>query len=450
MAHSLINKVQSAVQQSWSEHCSDHFKLTVALSGGVDSVVLLHALIALQDKLPKLKLTAIHVHHGLQDEADDWVVFCRQLCGVSRIRLQVVYATVDAAKLGVEAAARQERYRAYEQSKSSIIALAQHQDDQDETLLLAMLRGGSIAALAAMPTLRPLNSKQFIWRPLLSFSKAQLLSYAKEAQLDFVTDPSNHNTDYLRNWVRNEWLPSLALRLPHYSSHLHNTISHCQDALRLQQEIEAEDLAMVMQSGVFDLLLWCKLSETRRNIVLLAYIKQLGYGSFSQAQFREFTKILFKNPHKYVKMKMSFIVVFAYQGRLWFHDCDWLQKIMQTNQMTCVFDGVLPKSMQDIGFTVKCQSVGIHKDILQEGCFIRAATPNDKIHLPFGHKSVFKFLQEQRVPPHLRGGWPIVVTTQQACVAICNGPVAVDFQQRGGLCLKNSQLQSFMLNAMPD
>ena len=136
--------------KTWSEQRSGHFHLEVALSGGVDSVVLLHVLLQLQDRL-NCDISAVHVNHQLQAPADGWVVFCQKLCEQWQVPLRVVVVDVEnTQQLGVEAAARKARYRVFADSTADAVVLAHHGDDQVETAMLALHRGGGLRAMAAM------------------------------------------------------------------------------------------------------------------------------------------------------------------------------------------------------------------------------------------------------------------------------------------------------------
>ncbi|MBP5789097.1 MAG: tRNA(Ile)-lysidine synthetase, partial [Neisseriaceae bacterium] len=100
----LANKLFNAVHHSWSAHCADHFSCEVALSGGVDSVVLLHLLWRLREKNPAFDLSAMHIHHGLQAVADEWIIFCENLCRKLKIPLTIQKVKVDKESgLGIEA-----------------------------------------------------------------------------------------------------------------------------------------------------------------------------------------------------------------------------------------------------------------------------------------------------------------------------------------------------------
>ena len=130
----LTNKLFSIVESFWSALSADRFSCEVALSGGVDSVVLLHLLKCLRAVYPDLDLSAIHIHHGLQAIADEWVVFCQNLCDKWQIPLTIQKVTVNQQSgLGVEAAARQARYQAFSGSLKKVVALAHHQNDQMES-----------------------------------------------------------------------------------------------------------------------------------------------------------------------------------------------------------------------------------------------------------------------------------------------------------------------------
>ena len=148
----------------------DGCTVTVGLSGGLDSVVLLHMLACLREELG-LNVHALHVHHGLSRNADDWLGFCTRLCQEWNVPFRSVKVEVKKDGLGIEAAARKARYQAFSDDPSGIIALAHHQDDQIETFMLAAVRGGGIKALAAMPQWRKLDEETQIWRPLLTFSR---------------------------------------------------------------------------------------------------------------------------------------------------------------------------------------------------------------------------------------------------------------------------------------
>ena len=128
--------------------------ILIGLSGGVDSVVLLHLLHKLASRFT-WQLSAVHVHHGISQHADKWAEFCVELCARHHIPLHVEH--VDIAPLraahGIEAAARKLRHAAFATQPCDFVALAHHADDQAETLLLQLLRGAGVRGASAMPVL---------------------------------------------------------------------------------------------------------------------------------------------------------------------------------------------------------------------------------------------------------------------------------------------------------
>ncbi|MTD33842.1 tRNA lysidine(34) synthetase TilS [Paludibacterium sp. dN 18-1] len=155
----------------------------VALSGGLDSTVLLHLLCLARLQLPDISLGAVHVHHGLSPRADSWAEHCQSLCANWDVPLRVERVCVETSGgQSLEAEARCLRYQAFDRSAAKVIVLAHHQDDQAETVMLQALRGGGVKAMAAMAGLHRRGAK-WLWRPLLSVSRSQLEDYAREHTL---------------------------------------------------------------------------------------------------------------------------------------------------------------------------------------------------------------------------------------------------------------------------
>ena len=200
----------------------------VGLSGGADSVCLLHFLQYLA-KEKHFALAAVHVNHGLRGraaKADE--NFCRDLCQTLKIELFV--KKVDAKKvaqkynLSPEHGARKARYAAYTQVAkkwgATKLALGHHLDDLAETFLLNLLRGTHVQGLAGIPLRRPLCKGVAIVRPLLCVTRGQVETYIAQNKLSFVTDQTNFDDVYRRNWVRNTLLPLLETKQPQIREHL--------------------------------------------------------------------------------------------------------------------------------------------------------------------------------------------------------------------------------------
>jgi tRNA(Ile)-lysidine synthase len=186
----------------------------IGFSGGLDSHVLLHACAGLREQYPHLAFRALHIDHGLQAVAAAWAEHCRAVCASLAIPFAVEYLQLQIpAGESVEAVARTARYAAFSEylQAGEMLLTAHHQNDQAETVLLHLLRGGGVNGLAAMPEVRPL-AHGFLGRPLLACSREELAVYAEQHRLNVIDDPSNQDSRFDRNFLRNEVMPLLQQR----------------------------------------------------------------------------------------------------------------------------------------------------------------------------------------------------------------------------------------------
>lgn len=212
--------------------------IVVALSGGLDSVVLLHYLHAHYSK----NLRAIHINHHLSKSCFKWGEFCKNLCK----NLNIDYLNIDISienKANIEENARKKRYQmlADNLAKNDILCTAHHQNDQAETLLLQLFRGAGVAGLAAMPASKPLGDG-IHYRPFLDIEKSELLKYAKQNQLDWVEDDSNTDTRFRRNFLRLKITPTLSEVYKNLTKTLSRCAKHQAQALHLMQDLARIDI----------------------------------------------------------------------------------------------------------------------------------------------------------------------------------------------------------------
>ena len=208
----------AVVARFLEEHRLRGKRVAVALSGGIDSVVLLHTL---KDR----PVRAIHVHHGLSPNADAWAQFCRRLCKQWQVPLAVRRVRVAKADKGPEAAARAARYGVLKKSPFDVVFLAHHLDDQAETVLMNLLRGAGVAGARGMQPLSRLGDKTLA-RPLLEVSREQVLAYARKHRLEWVEDESNARDEYTRNFVRRQLGPLIASRFPAWKASVARAARH--------------------------------------------------------------------------------------------------------------------------------------------------------------------------------------------------------------------------------
>src|SRR5688500_7928362 len=193
-------------------------RIAVALSGGIDSVTLLH-------QLKGRGVSAIHVPHGLSPNADAWAAFCRKLCNRWGVPLKVYRVKVFRAGEGLEAAARRARYEAFAEANADCIALAHNLDDQAETVLMNLLRGAGPRGASGMARESRFRGKTLV-RPLLDTPRAAIVTYARSHGLEWIEDESNADEALTRNFVRRSVAPILEQRFPAWKQALARVAGH--------------------------------------------------------------------------------------------------------------------------------------------------------------------------------------------------------------------------------
>ena len=228
------------------EHVPNGARVILGLSGGVDSVAALDLLARLAPGHP-FTLSCLHVNHGLSPNAGRWARFARATA--RRYELRCSVRAVDLApyrKLGVEGAARAARYAAFARADADFVVLAQHRDDQAETVLLQLLRGAGLPGLAAMPVVRDQSAGDAprLLRPLLDATRAEIEAYARERRLEWIEDETNADERRARNRLRRSVMPLLRGLNPEAVANLARSAAHIAEAEALAQalaEIDARD-----------------------------------------------------------------------------------------------------------------------------------------------------------------------------------------------------------------
>ncbi len=227
--------------------------LAVALSGGADSVALL---VACAEKWPG-QVSAVHINHGLQAAAPLFEDHCRLLCERLNVLLQV--QKVDASKQAgqsPEDAARQARYMAFSalapEKTSGIaiksIAIAQHADDQVETLLLALSRGAGLAGLSAMPAHWQRDGLDY-YRPLLQVAGADIRTWLAQRGVSFIEDPTNQDEQFTRNRIRARLMPALRQAFPQFLDTFARSASHAAQGQQLLDEVAEQDVQAITRDA---------------------------------------------------------------------------------------------------------------------------------------------------------------------------------------------------------
>lgn len=216
----------------------------IAYSGGLDSHVLLNAMVRLREQIPGISLQAIHVDHGLSPQAAHWVNHCRAVC----LGLNVKFYSEPIREspptgASVEAWAREARYAIFAKilTPTAVVLTAHTQDDQAETVLLQLLRGAGPKGLAAMPQRQSLSLGSIL-RPFLNLTRQQLQEYAVQQGLSWIEDESNANHRFDRNFLRHRVMPVLRERWPGAAKNIMRSAHHCADAAAGLAELAQIDL----------------------------------------------------------------------------------------------------------------------------------------------------------------------------------------------------------------
>jgi tRNA(Ile)-lysidine synthase len=408
-------------------------KLCVALSGGVDSTVLLHALAALSESQPSWQLRAIHIDHQLQSASSQWGERCKRL--TEQLRIPIHIETVSVARdhiQGLEASAREARYGAFRQhlEHGEVLLTAHHADDQAETLLLALMRGSGVQGLAAMPACAPFACGWHV-RPLLAFTRAALTEWAQAQRIASVEDPSNLDLRHDRNYLRHAVLPALRERWPSMAANIVRSTRHLGDALQLLDEQANRDLAVCGAGACMDVAALRALTAERRANVLRYWLRLRGLNAPSTRQLQGLERDMFsasddRNPvtcwsgaevHRYRGRLYAFapLAPMEVEARVWLRESP-LELIngalrlevtgpYEADQSPCLSLARLPEQL-----TVRYRGGGEH---------LRIA---GRLH----RKLLKKILQESGVLPWWRDRLPLLFTGKQL-VAVGDIFIAAEF-----------------------
>lgn len=297
--------------------------LLLALSGGLDSVVLLHLLTQVKAVLP-FTLQAMHVHHGLSPNADAWAEFCLAQCQQFNVPLHITHVQVAKnpdyknSTQGIEAEARALRYNVLFHFRTSdtipaFIVTAHHQDDQAETVLLQLFRGAGVKGLAAMAAI---DQHRRLMRPLLNIPRNLLHQYAVQHQLHWCEDESNDNTQYDRNFVRHTLLPQLTSRFAGITTVLTRTASHMAEASALLETLAEQDAEAMLCDNSVCLKQLQTLDLSRIKNLLRWWFTQHALAMPSTEHLHEIvTQLLYARKDADINIKLQHLYLRKYQQR---------------------------------------------------------------------------------------------------------------------------------------
>ncbi|QPK61519.1 tRNA lysidine(34) synthetase TilS [Methylomonas sp. LL1] len=396
-------------------------ELFIAYSGGIDSHVLLH-LCATQTAL-KARVVAVYVHHGLQAVADDWEKHCRQQADALGIAFLSINVNAKASHgESPEAAARNARYQALQNllQTGDLLLLAQHREDQMETLLLQLFRGAGIQGLAAMPVSTAFGLG-YMLRPLLNVSKSEIRNYARQQALTWIEDPTNQHNDFDRNFLRNEIVPLLKQRWPSLDKTVARSARHCAEAATLLETWGQEAFGRIFDPTDKSLAI-DKLGEfdsEQRNWLLRHWLDLLGLKPPSQALLQSINQQLIAaredaNPRIFTQAHY----LKKYRQRLFCLSENRLRKLQGCQE----WNPEIPTLTLSNGYllTRATASAGIDKRIWHAAKItIKPRSGGEKLKLPgrSGQHDLKKLFQEAGIPPWEREIRPLLYLNDRLAAA---------------------------------
>lgn len=407
-------------------------RLCVGVSGGLDSMVLLSLLVRCSRQHP-LQLSAIHVNHQLQTGAQQWQEFVQRQCQQLGVPLTITVVDVPLkAGLGLEAAAREARYQAYGDVNAEFLALAHHQDDQAETLLIQLLRGAGVQGLAAMPSMRPYHSLQLL-RPLLSFTRKDLAAYAEQHQIAFVEDPSNQDERLVRNFLRQRLSPLLDQRFPAWRQTVSRSAELLGEAAQVLEQVALADLELCEGSEGLKVDRVLALGDARAANLLRYWLGRQGARPPGSQRLREWLRQSRAAHHRQPEMSWGSWRLFRHRGcwHLSRHSQPW--SVVDLADFPVAADYFLP----DGGcLKVSVNQAGgpsLRRDLPQGPWQLRCRAGGERIRPRIGgpSRTLKNLLAEAHIPAWQRPQWPLLFLGERL-VAVPGLAVEAEFQVPAG------------------
>lgn len=391
---------------TWQQRLAAFDDLIVGLSGGIDSMAMLHVLC--QYPRLKAKLKIVHVHHGLSPNADNWQTHCATFCAQNNLpfvteRIQLVGSS------NLEARAREARYKVFRQyanEPNQVLLLAHHQKDQAETLLLNLLRGAGIEGLSAMPEERPFG-QAFLVRPLLNHSKEDIIAYVKHHQIDFIDDETNDIQQFSRNYIRHEVLPLIQDRWPSAVQKLCDAAKHCQQARTLLiQQAHHDCPNLLNKPNVLSITPLLELSQLQMVDVVRVWLQQKGIPTPSLNTLRHIvTDVILAREDANPQMRIGSYHLKRFKQALYLVS----DHVLNSNQKIHLSWDSFPKSIEYGPYEISAtpNQLGIHFPKRPQ-LTLRPRIGGETIIYKGHQRKVKKLLQKHSIPPWLRDKIPLI------------------------------------------
>ncbi|MEA2118650.1 tRNA lysidine(34) synthetase TilS [Halovibrio sp. HP20-50] len=428
MAPLLLSRLQGLLNDALAETPPGR-AVWIALSGGLDSCLLL-ALSADVCKQADRPLRAVHINHGLQAAAQTFERHCRMLCERFNVPLTVVNVAVDTQGDGIEGAARNARYEAFFATvpPGDALWLAQHQDDQAETFLLAALRGSGLRGLAGMPFRREAHGITLM-RPWLSVNRAQLEAAAHSLALTWCDDPTNSDIRLDRNRLRHRVLPAIRERWPAAAAALANSTEHASETDTLLGEYAQEELqTLLVNSQYIDATALGEFSRPRQRLLVRTYCHQESLPTPPQKRLESLLDQLTAKADAEVCVEWP-----GAQARLWRQRLYLMAPLQTLPPWSVSWDGQAPLEtpLGPLGWQVAPSQAGTQDFRSTQRLQVTWRQGGEVMQLVGrGRRDLKRLLQEAEVPPWERGRL-VVISQADACIGVVRPPAQLLCQAEG-------------------
>jgi len=385
--------------------------ILIGYSGGLDSTVLLHALAGLSQEIDAINLLPIHINHGVSQFSINWVEHCQSFCEKLNISLAVFNACLEQVKTNREAEYRRVRYAVFadQMQENDLLLTAHHQQDQVETILFNLFRGGGLSGLRGMEAVRKFSSGHHI-RPLLSLSPDCLINYARHHKLSWIEDPSNKDVEMDRNYIRHTILPLINDRWPSSVSSISRSGKLLKQTEKIINDLAQQDITVTQTHqypGVIDGLYLSvleinsvlDLSYERQINLLRHWIKLYACLSVSSNQLEEIHKNLCSKPDSNGLFEINDIQLRVFNGYLYLMEKLPCRKLKKLNI-----------SMQSKNFIIKQLGLKLEIDVEknQDELQFKIRKGGETIRFNNQTKSLKMIYQQQKIPPWERDIIPLV------------------------------------------
>ncbi|MGB1238250.1 MAG: tRNA lysidine(34) synthetase TilS [Pseudomonadales bacterium] len=369
----------------------------IALSGGLDSIVLLDLAAKYRGKI---HLTALHINHNQQPEAIQWAHFCERQCSARGIAYHTREVMPDS---GSEACLRDARYAAFESFlvPGDCLLLGHHADDQAETVLFRLLRAAGSKGLSGMPVARDLGCAE-LFRPLLDFPRERLEGYAKTQALDWVEDPSNQSSRYARNYLRHQVLAPLKEQWPDVATQISTSAKVLSAERFLLNEFLDEQLAHCAPLGQLVLAQLEGFSDERRAALFRHWLHWRSGQEISRALLeRLWEQVACARQSSIPSYDLKQFTLYRYRGEL------FLAAKLPVKAPWPVLDGSpcsIKLAQGELSVSVADEGVD-----WREGMYLACADLTLKVALTGRREKTLKqVFKEAGIPPWWRSAWPVL------------------------------------------